>query len=163
MVWQCIMILYKASLATREKMIEKSVTMDCKQYQVHAAITVLFQMEFLCWRQIQNDTINDVHKFNDPKLLRNPTTYQPGKYIACCYDKICYNGVILDCSNVNQDMKVKFMIAWKGSNLSWVNDMWSCQCCVPFRKVICEVSPPLAKWQSDQDFVSYTVTIESYD
>ena len=46
-------------------------------------------------KRISSYTTNDVHKFNDPKLLRNPTTYQPGKYIACYYDKISYIGVIL--------------------------------------------------------------------
>ena len=49
----------------------------------------------LIMKRISSDTINDVHKFNDPKLLQNPTIYQPGKYIACYYDKICYIGVIL--------------------------------------------------------------------
>ena len=53
--------------------------------------------------RISSDTINNVHKFNDPKLLQNPTIYQPGKYIACYYDKICYIGVILECSNENQE------------------------------------------------------------
>ena len=52
------------------------VTVECKLYLVHTAITVLFQMEILL---VTSDTINDVHKFNDSKLLRNPTTYQPGK------------------------------------------------------------------------------------
>ena len=58
----------------------------------------------LIMKRISSDTINDVHKFNDPKLLQNPTIYQPGKYIACYYDKICYLGVILECSNENQGM-----------------------------------------------------------
>ena len=39
-------------------------------------------------KRISSDTINDIHKFNDPKLLQNPTMYQPGKYIACYYDKM---------------------------------------------------------------------------
>ena len=64
----------------------------------------------LIMKRISSDTINDVHKFNDPKLLRNPTIYQPGKYIACYYDKIWYIGVILECSNENQAVKIKFMI-----------------------------------------------------
>ena len=68
-----------------------------------------------------------VHKFNDPKLLRNPTTCQLGKYIACYYVKIWYIGVILECSNENQDVKVKFMTR-KGLNLQWVNDAQSSQC-----------------------------------
>ena len=46
----------------------------------------------LTMNRISSDTINDVHKFNDPKLLRNPTIYQPGKYNACYYDKIWYIG-----------------------------------------------------------------------
>ena len=49
-------------------------------------------------KRISSDTIN-VHKFNDPKLLRNSSIYQPGKYNPCYYDKICYTGVILECSN----------------------------------------------------------------
>ena len=72
-------------------------------------------------KRISSDTINDVHKFNDPKLLQNPTIYQSRKYIACYYDKIWYVGVILECSNENPDVKVKFMIQ-KGLNLQWVND-----------------------------------------
>ena len=46
-------------------------------------------------KRISSYTTNDVHKFNDPKPLSNPTIYQPGKYIACYYDKISYIGVIL--------------------------------------------------------------------
>ena len=51
--------------------------------------------DFFIIKRISSDTINDVHKFIDPKLLRNPTTYQLGKYIACYYDKIWYIEVIL--------------------------------------------------------------------
>ena len=51
----------------------------------------------LIMERISSDTISDVHKCNDPKLLRNPAIYQPGKYIACYYDKMCYIGVILEC------------------------------------------------------------------
>ena len=72
--------------------------------------------------RISSDTINDVHKFNDPKLLQNPTIYQPGKYIACYYDKICYIVVILESSNEYQDVK--------GLNLQWVNDTRSSHCWV---------------------------------
>ena len=72
-------------------------------------------------KRISSDTINDVDTITDPKLLRNPTTYQTGKCIACYYDKIWYIGVILECSNENQDVKVKFMTL-KGLNLQWVND-----------------------------------------
>ena len=32
---------------------------------------------------ISNDTINDVCKFNDAKLSKDPTACQAGKYIAC--------------------------------------------------------------------------------
>ena len=51
----------------------------------------------LIMERISSDTISDAHKCNDPKLLRNPAIYQPGKYIACYYDKMCYIGVILEC------------------------------------------------------------------
>ena len=108
---------------------------------------------------ISSDTINDVHKFNDPKLLRNHTMYEPRKYIACYYDKICYIGLILECSNENQDVKVKFMTR-KGLNLHWVNDARSSQCWVPFTKVICEISPPLAKGQGARDYV---LAMEDYN
>ena len=78
----------------------------------------------LIMKGISNDTINDVHKFNDPKLLQNLTTYQLGKYIACYYDKNWYIGVILVCSNENQDVKVKFMTQ-KRLNFQWVNNLAS--------------------------------------
>ena len=51
----------------------------------------------LIMKRISNDTINDAHKFNDPKLPKNPATYQPGNYIVCYYGKVWYNGVILEC------------------------------------------------------------------
>ena len=35
----------------------------------------------LVMKRISSDTVNDVHKFNDPTLLRNPTNCKPGKYI----------------------------------------------------------------------------------
>ena len=98
----------------------------------------------LIMKRISNDTTNDVHKFNDPKLPKNPTTYQPGKYNACCYLKIWYIGDVLECSNENQNVKVKFMTG-KGLNLQWVNDTWSSQCWVPFTKVLREISLPLSK------------------
>ena len=95
-------------------------------------------------KRISNDTINDVHKFNDSKLLRNLTTYQPGKYIACYYDKIWYIGVILKWSNENQNVKVKFMTP-KRLNLQWANDLVS----VGYHlQKLYGISPPLAKGQN---------------
>ena len=41
----------------------------------------------------------------------------------------------------------------KGLHLQWVNDALSSQCWVPFTKIICEISPPLAKGQSARDFM----------
>ena len=64
--------------------------------------------DILIIKRISNDTINDVYKFNEPKLLRQPINYQPGKYIACYY-KTWYIRVILESSNENQGVKVKFM------------------------------------------------------
>ena len=48
----------------------------------------------------------------------------------------------------------------KGLNLLRVNDARSSQCWVPFIKVICEISPPLAKGQSARDYV---ITMENYN
>ena len=42
------------------------------------------------------------------------------------------------------DVKVKFMTR-KGLILQWVNGAQDSQCWVPFTKVICQISPPLAK------------------
>ena len=123
--------------------------MECKLY-IHGTCSYhcfIPDGDSLIMKRISSDTINDVHKFNDPKLLRNPTIYQPGKYIACYYDKIWYIGVILECSNESKDVKVKFMTQ-KGLNLQWVNDAQSSQCWVTFTKVICEISPCLTKGQS---------------
>ena len=103
-------------------------------------------------KRTSNDTISDVYKFNDPKLLRHPTNYQPGKNIACYYDKTWYLGVTLERSDKNQDVKVKFM-SRKGLHLQWINDAQSIQDWVAFAKVICEISPPKAKAQSARDYV----------
>ena len=78
--------------------------MECKLYQVEIS-----DGDSLIMKRISNDLINGVHKSNDPKLLRNFNIYQLRKYIASYYDKIWYTGVILECSNENQDVKVKFM------------------------------------------------------
>ena len=96
-------------------------------------------VDSLIMKRMSSNTINDVHKFNDCKLLGNPTIYQPGKYTACYYDKICYIRVILECSNENQNVKVKFMTQ-KRLNLQRVNDARSSQCWETFTKVICEIS-----------------------
>ena len=85
----------------------------------------------LIMKTISSDTINDVHEFNDPKRLPNFTIYQPGKYNPCYYNKIWHIGAILEWSNENQDVKVKFMTK-KGLNLQWVNDAQCSQCWVPF-------------------------------
>ena len=133
--------------------------MECKLRWVHPAISYYSRWRFSYNRENLKFKINDVHKFNDPKLRRNPTTCQLGKYIACYYDKIWHIGVILECSIENQDVKVKFMTR-KGLNLQWVNDAQSSQCWVPLTNVICEISPPLAKGQSASDCV---LTREDYN
>ena len=47
----------------------------------------------------------------------------------------------------------------KGLHLQWVNDALSSQCWVPFTRIVCEISPSLAKGQSARDFV---LTVEDY-
>ena len=103
MVWQCIV--------TEEGIISHEGKYDLKVCS-NGMQTVPGTRSYHCFipdgdslimKRISSDTINDVHKFNDPKLLRNLTIYQSGKYIACYYDKICYIAVILECSNENQE------------------------------------------------------------
>ena len=39
-------------------------------------------------KNISNERINNVRKFNDPKVPKQTTSYQTGKYIAYYYDKV---------------------------------------------------------------------------
>ena len=41
--------------------------------------------------------------------IHNVNDYQPGKYIACMYDQDWYIGMIVDRSDENSDVLVKFM------------------------------------------------------
>ena len=93
-------------------------------------------------KSISNDKIN-VHKFNDPKLPQDPTTYQTGKYIECYFDKVWYIGVIFNTWVLKWKSECKIQIHEpKRINFAVVNDAWSSQSEVLFTKVICEISPP---------------------
>ena len=44
--------------------------------------------EKLFLRRISSDTVYDTHVLNDVNLiLKSPSNFQPGKYIACFYDE----------------------------------------------------------------------------
>ena len=101
-------------------------------------------------KRISSDTIHNIYKFKNSTLsLKSETIHQPGKYIACFYDRDWYIGLILECSFQDKDVKVKFMQR-KELNLQWTNDivLW-----VPFTKVICRISAPSAKGQSGREFM----------
>ena len=64
------------------------------------------ERDSLIMKTIPSDTTNTVHKFEDTKLLQNPTIYQPGKYIACYYDKIWYIGVMYQYSSAQMKIRM---------------------------------------------------------
>ena len=105
--------------------------------------------EKLFLQRISSDT--DV--LNDANLiLKNPSNFQPSKYIACFYDEEWYIGFVVDICNKNQDINVKFMQRNK-LNLKWINNARSSQCWVPFDKIICQISVPLIKSISARDYI----------
>ena len=101
MVWQCIATEEDIIIHTRKYDIKVCYNGVQTVHGTHSYCCFIPDGDSLIIKRISSDTINDVHKFNDSKPLRNPTTYQPGKYIACYCDKIWYIGVILKCSNQN--------------------------------------------------------------
>ena len=55
-----------------------------------------------------DDTFTE-NKFNKVVDITNYEIYKPGKYIACIYDDTWHIGLVLECSEENQDCNVKFM------------------------------------------------------
>ena len=106
-MWQCIVT--KEDIISHQRKYDLKVCYNGVQtvpdkHSYHCFIT---DGDSCIMKNISNDKVNDVHKFNDPKLPKHPITYQTGKYIACYYDKAWYVGVMLECSIENQDVKIQ--------------------------------------------------------
>jgi hypothetical protein len=84
----------------------------------------------------------DVHEAVDLSVAL-PDDYQPGKYIACVYDRDWYVGTIDERSDENNDVHVKFMNRSKRSGaLSWPTDDSRNECYIPVQDIICTISAP---------------------
>ena len=69
--------------------------------------------------------------------------YQPGKYIACVYDKDWFIGHIDERSDENNDVHVKFMTkSARTGFLSWGVNGPRNECNVPFQDIICCINAP---------------------
>lgn len=75
------------------------------------------------------------------KSLPDSDDFQPGKYIACMYDQEWYIGNIVERSEENNDVYVKFMKRSQNTALSWPQDRRN-ECWVPFQDILCTVSVP---------------------
>lgn len=72
----------------------------------------------------------------------DPNEYQPGRYIACTYDNEWYIGTIIERSDEQNDVFVKFMKRAKTTNaLSWPQDSHN-ECWVPFQDIISIINAP---------------------
>lgn len=67
--------------------------------------------------------------------------YKPGTYVACMYDDDWFIGNIVECSEENQDVYIRFM---RRSNLTltWPPDSRKEECWVPYVHLICPIQVP---------------------
>jgi len=93
-------------------------------------------------RRLSADAIFSVVQFDDGTSLGSIyEDYQPGQYVACVYDAQWYIGNIVERSDENSDVMVKFMKR-SGLKLSWPAESRKDECWVPLTHVMCIVSAP---------------------
>ena len=61
----------------------------------------------------------------------------PGSYAACIYDDGWFIGNVIEVSDQNQDLQVKFMAKFLNNNFNW--PLRDGICCVPVSHVLCTV------------------------
>ena len=84
----------------------------------------------------------------EQQVVVNDAELQPGKYVACIYDKDWFVGCIVDRSDETCDVFVNFMKHSKTGLLSWPPSVRQNTCWVPFQNIICIVSAPELQGQS---------------
>ena len=94
-------------------------------------------------KRISIDMCYEKHEFHNINLQHDYSQYKPGKYVACFYDGDWYVGIILECSDENQDCNIKFMKK-NNLNLHWISDTCASFCQVRFKNLICSIDPPKA-------------------
>jgi len=110
----------------------------------HHSFVPVSGTELHMW-QLSSDSIYST-VYCDDKTAHKSTRkdyceYQPGRYIACIYDGQWYIGNIVERSDTNSDILVKFMKR-SGLNLSWPPESRKDECWVPFPHVLTIISAP---------------------
>jgi hypothetical protein len=104
----------------------------------HHSFTPISDTE-LHMRRLSSDVIYNTIYFDGHKQTNCDLEYQPGRYIACLYDGQWYVGNIVERSDTNHDILVKFMKR-NGINLSWPPESRKDECWVLFTHVMCHKS-----------------------
>ncbi len=73
---------------------------------------------------------------------------QPGKYVACLYDRDWHVGCVLEFSDEHQDINVDFMKRSRTGLLNWPSESRRDRCWVPLQHVLCLISAPELQGQS---------------
>ena len=81
-----------------------------------------------------------------------PDQLQPGKYIACIYDREWYVGNIVQHSQEHHDVLVDFMKHSGKGLLSWPSAAKKDCCWVPFQHVICVIDAPEPQGNSARSY-----------
>jgi hypothetical protein len=123
-------------------------------------------------RRLSSDNICSIVSIGDHAELQTDSTsvnipavtntndYQPGRYIACIYDNEWYIGTIVERSEEQNDVFVKFMKRAKNSNaLSWPKDSHN-ECWVPFQDIISLISAPEMQGHGGRQ---YRITNEDFN
>ena len=93
-------------------------------------------------RRLSSDVIySSVLLGDSPAELASTEVYQPGKYVACIYDNDWFIGNIVERSDINADVLVKFMKR-NGKILTWPPEIRKDECWVLLEHVICIIEAP---------------------
>lgn len=81
----------------------------------------------------------------------HPDDYQPGQYIACMYDNEWFVANIVERSDEQEDVFVKFMKR-VNTTLSWPAESRQHSCWVPFQHIICQINAPEIQGHSARQY-----------
>ncbi|KAJ8027064.1 hypothetical protein HOLleu_32098 [Holothuria leucospilota] len=116
-----------------------------RQYQGHGPTIVLFHSQKVLRKcgDYQETTYGlgptvslGENSSHNAVSARQSNQHQPGKYVACINDRDWYIGNIVERSEDNSDVYVKFMKRSQNNPLSWPQGLQD-ECWVPFQDVLC--------------------------
>ena len=89
---------------------------------------------------------------DDESVSLQQNKFQPGKYVACIYDREWYVGTIAEYSEEHGDIYVDFMKRSKKGFFSWPPASRRDLCWVPIQHVICVIEAPCLQGRSARSY-----------